>query len=104
MSYVLPFNVMFISGGTQLLCELSRQLFVSMLVEPSWIALVAQFFKTLSRCCKVLNLFYSSCQFVVREGEDYEVHLVDADIPVDWNLIEQVVLKSAADVPSCPIW
>ena len=41
---------------------------------------------------------------MVREGEDYEVHLVDADIPVDWNLIEQVVLKSAADVPSCPIW
>lgn len=45
----------------------------------------------------------ANCQFVVREGEDYDVHLVDADIPVDWNLIEQVVLKSAADVPSCPI-
>jgi hypothetical protein len=41
---------------------------------------------------------------VVREGEDYSAHLVDADSLVDWNLIEQVVLKTTADVPSCPIW
>jgi len=45
----------------------------------------------------------ANCQFVVREGEDYDAHLADADTPVDWSLIEQVVLKTAADVPSCPI-
>lgn len=45
----------------------------------------------------------ANCQFIVREGNDYNIHLHDADNLVDWNLIEQVNLKTTADVPSCPI-
>ncbi len=44
-----------------------------------------------------------SCQFVVKEGADYSAHLSDPDTMVDWDLVEQVGLKSAAGVPSCPI-
>lgn len=32
-----------------------------------------------------------SCQFIVREGEDYSVHSADPDRLVDWDLVEQVV-------------
>ena len=44
-----------------------------------------------------------SCQFAVRSGPDYSNHLIDPDLLVDWDLIEQVVLKTSAEVPSCPI-
>ena len=46
---------------------------------------------------------FSSCQFVVKSGVDYSVHLSDPDILVDWDLVEQVGLKSSSAVPSCPI-
>ncbi len=39
----------------------------------------------------------------MRAEEDYSNHLLDPDVLVDWSLIEQVVLKTTADVPSCPI-
>jgi len=45
----------------------------------------------------------ANCQFVVRSGPDYSAHLSDPDLVVDWDLIEQVVLKTSAKVPSCPI-
>ena len=32
-----------------------------------------------------------SCQFVIQDGGDYAVNIVDPDIIVDWELIEQVV-------------
>ncbi len=40
---------------------------------------------------------------MVKENGDYSVHLVDPDSLVDWDCIEQVVLKTTASVPSCPI-
>jgi len=45
----------------------------------------------------------ANCQFAVRSGPDYSAHLTDPDLIVDWELIEQVVLKTTAKVPSCPI-
>jgi len=45
----------------------------------------------------------ANCQFAVRSGPDYSNHLNDPDLLVDWDLIEQVVLKTSAEVPSCPI-
>lgn len=45
----------------------------------------------------------ANCQFVVKSSGDYSVHLADPDTIVNWDLIEQVVLKTTASVPSCPI-
>jgi len=45
----------------------------------------------------------ANCQFVVKSSGNYSAHLVDPDTLVDWDLIEQVVLKTTSDVPSCPI-
>lgn len=45
----------------------------------------------------------ANCQFVVKSSGDYSIHLNDPDKLVDWDLIEQVVLKTTAEVPSCPI-
>jgi hypothetical protein len=45
----------------------------------------------------------ANCQFVVKSSGNYNVHLADPDTLVDWDLIEQVVLKTTAAVPSCPI-
>lgn len=45
----------------------------------------------------------ANCQFVVRKGPDYTRHLKDPDLIVEWDLIEQVRLKTTSDVPSCPI-
>jgi len=44
----------------------------------------------------------ANCQFVVKSSGDYAVHLADPDTLVNWDLIEQVVLKTT-QVPSCPI-
>lgn len=44
----------------------------------------------------------ANCQFVVRENEDYNVHLDDPDLIVNWDLIEQLRLRSN-EAPSCPI-
>lgn len=44
----------------------------------------------------------ANCQFIVSEGGDYSVHLVDPDLLVDWSCLEQVRLFSN-ETPSCPI-
>lgn len=44
----------------------------------------------------------ANCQFVVKSSEDYQVHMVDADAIVDWDVVEQVRLLGH-EVPSCPI-
>lgn len=41
-------------------------------------------------------------QFVVSDCGDYEIHAVDPDVLVEWDLIEQVRIFSH-EVPSCPI-
>jgi len=45
----------------------------------------------------------ANCQFVVKSGSDYTVHLNDPDTLVDWDLVEQVGLKTNDVMPSCPI-
>ena len=40
---------------------------------------------------------------MVKSSGDYAVHLADPDTLVNWDLIEQVVLKTTEAVPSCPI-
>ena len=40
---------------------------------------------------------------MVKSSGDYAVHLADPDTLVNWDLIEQVVLKTTETVPSCPI-
>ena len=37
------------------------------------------------------SLLFSSFQFVVSDSGDYEIHAMDPDVLVDWDLIEQVV-------------
>lgn len=41
-------------------------------------------------------------QFVVSDCGDYEIHAMDPDVLVEWDLIEQVRIFSH-EVPSCPI-
>lgn len=52
----------------------------------------------------MFQLFFipCSCQFIVKSNADYSVYLADSDELVNWDLIEQVCLKTT-DVPSCPI-
>ena len=38
-----------------------------------------------------LSFVYFSCQFVVKDGQDYSVHLMDPDVLVKWESVEQVV-------------
>ena len=40
---------------------------------------------------------------MVKSGSDYSVHLSDPDTIVDWDLVEQVGLKTNDAMPSCPI-
>ena len=40
---------------------------------------------------------------MVKSGSDYSVHLNDPDTIVDWDLVEQVGLKTNDVIPSCPI-
>ena len=49
------------------------------------------------------NAPFFSCQFVVKSGSDYSVHLADPDTIVDWDLVEQVGLKTSDAMPNCPI-
>ncbi|TRY69969.1 hypothetical protein TCAL_02333 [Tigriopus californicus] len=44
----------------------------------------------------------ANCQFVVRTDGDYTANLTNPDCIVDWDLVEQVGLKTSG-VPSCPI-
>jgi len=46
----------------------------------------------------------SNCQFIVEAVGDYSVHLVDPDVPVNWDNIQEVYLKTSGSEPtSCPI-
>eukprot|EP00092_Neocalanus_flemingeri_P006103 GFUD01006574.1.p1 GENE.GFUD01006574.1~~GFUD01006574.1.p1 ORF type:complete len:764 (+),score=229.46 GFUD01006574.1:359-2650(+) len=46
----------------------------------------------------------ANCQFIVKAAGDYSVHTADPDTLVDWDLVEQVHLKtSGTDLTSCPI-
>ena len=38
-----------------------------------------------------MSFVYFSCQFVVKDGQDYSVHLMDPDVLVKWESVEQVV-------------
>lgn len=42
------------------------------------------------------------CQFVVKEDGDYKVNLMDPDIPVKWEQIEEIVVRSNGK-SECPI-
>lgn len=44
----------------------------------------------------------ANCQFVVKEGEDYSVHMVDPDRLVDWSKIEEIHIETLEPI-SCPI-
>ncbi|GBP14516.1 RING finger protein 10 [Eumeta japonica] len=44
----------------------------------------------------------ASCQFVVKEDGDYSVNLVDPDVPIKWDLIEEIVVRSTGRL-ECPI-
>ena len=66
--------------------------------------------REISKFCYLLGPKYNkeqylqaNCQFVVKSSGDYSVHLADPDTIVNWDLVEQVVLKTTASVPSCPI-
>lgn len=53
-------------------------------------------------CYNKEQFLQANCQFVVRDGEDYSVHLMDPDILVKWETVEQVRVTSL-EPPSCPI-
>lgn len=41
---------------------------------------------------RIINFsWHHSCQFLVRDDEDYSKHATDPDLLVDWDCIEQVV-------------
>ncbi|KAM3963048.1 LOW QUALITY PROTEIN: E3 ubiquitin-protein ligase RNF10 [Aphomia sociella] len=42
------------------------------------------------------------CQFVVREDGDYKANLLDPDVPVKWEQIEEIVVRSTGR-SECPI-
>ncbi|XP_063821938.1 E3 ubiquitin-protein ligase RNF10 [Ostrinia nubilalis] len=42
------------------------------------------------------------CQFVMKKGWDYNVNLLDPDIPVKWEQIEEIVVRSTGK-SECPI-
>lgn len=44
----------------------------------------------------------ASCQFVLKECGDYTVNLTDPDVRIDWNQIEEIVLRGNT-VAKCPI-
>ncbi|RNA33446.1 RING finger 10 [Brachionus plicatilis] len=44
----------------------------------------------------------ANCQFVVKEGQDYSVHMVDPDRLVDWSRIEEIHIETLEPI-SCPI-
>ncbi|CAB4058203.1 unnamed protein product [Lepeophtheirus salmonis] len=44
----------------------------------------------------------ANCQFLVKNNRDYSEHINDPDLPLDWEAIERVTLRTN-DHPSCPI-
>jgi len=46
----------------------------------------------------------ANCQFIMRSGGQYEKHMEDPDALVDWDLVEQLILKQSGSEPTaCPI-
>ena len=46
----------------------------------------------------------ANCQFTVRAGEDYSLHLADPDTLVSWEKIEEVELRTCSeDETTCPV-
>ena len=46
----------------------------------------------------------ANCQFTVRAGEDYSLHLTDPDSLVSWEMIEEVELRTCSeDETACPV-
>ena len=46
----------------------------------------------------------ANCQFRVRAGEDYSLHLADPDSLVSWEMIEEVELRTCSeDATTCPV-
>ncbi|CAF0706252.1 unnamed protein product [Brachionus calyciflorus] len=44
----------------------------------------------------------ANCQFVVKDGGDYTIHMVDPDRLVDWSKIEEIHIETLEPI-SCPI-
>lgn len=44
----------------------------------------------------------SNCQFVVRADGDYSVHMLEPDLPVKWDQIEQIIVRSPSEL-ACPV-
>lgn len=42
------------------------------------------------------------CQFVVKEDGDYKLNLLDPDVPIKWDLVEEIVVRSTGR-SECPI-
>lgn len=42
------------------------------------------------------------CQFVVKEDGDYKLNLLDPDVPIKWELVEEIVVRSTGR-SECPI-
>ncbi|RVE47989.1 hypothetical protein evm_007397 [Chilo suppressalis] len=42
------------------------------------------------------------CQFVVKEDGDYDANLLDPDLPVKWDQVEEIVVRSTGNT-ECPI-
>lgn len=53
-------------------------------------------------CIQPFNLFFHSCQFVVKSDTDYAAYLASPDTLVQWNCIEQVHILSSEE-SKCPI-
>ncbi|XP_068629836.1 E3 ubiquitin-protein ligase RNF10 isoform X2 [Battus philenor] len=50
----------------------------------------------------VLQEFNQSCQFVVKEDGDYKMNVMDPDVPIKWDQVEEVVVRSTGR-SECPI-
>ncbi|XP_013145982.1 PREDICTED: RING finger protein 10 [Papilio polytes] len=44
----------------------------------------------------------ANCQFVVKNGEDFEMNLMDPDTPIKWEQVEQIIVRSTGR-SECPI-
>lgn len=53
-------------------------------------------------CYNKEQFLQANCQFVVKEGGDYSVHLMNPDVLVHWDAIEQVRVIGT-EPPSCPV-
>ncbi|XP_014370570.2 RING finger protein 10 [Papilio machaon] len=44
----------------------------------------------------------ANCQFVVKNGEDFKMNLMDPDTPIKWEQVEQIIVRSTGR-SECPI-